>query len=1036
MKYNRTYRTTIRHPLLLLASMGFAMVCSVTFAATPTSGTLSQANQMVTWTGGPLVPTAASTCGGPANPACDNFALTIMPPSFGFKVKITLTASAADDYDLEVYGPTGTLAASSGSSAGSPEIVQLLSPAAGTYTVSASPYAPVGPYTAVAEIIADSSGGPPPAGGPAITFLNSAPTGAQELDPTWQHFSPTFGANGLGLTAGEPTFGIPSVHNIALQATSPTKSRAMYIASLQTLRATYDDCTVPSTVLWEDKSVPTHATTLDPILQVDSQTGRTFSSQLIGATTLMSFSDDEGENWTPSQGAGSPAGADHQTFGTGRLPPNDPIGGVGYDNAVYYASQSVATAFGALSRNGGLTFGPGVPMWNITQCGGLHGHVQVSPLDGTAYTPNGNCGGEAGVAVTEDAGTTWTVRTAPGTPGGPDPGVGVGSDGTVYLGTCSNDKTPLITVSTNKGQSWTAPINVGAGVGIQNCAFPTVAAGDGDRAAFAFVGSSDPGPGTGTDPLAFTGSWFMYVAVTYDRGVTWTTSIASPGDPVQRGTICLGGTLCDSNRNLLDFNDINVDEKGRILVAYSDGCTGSCVTGGANSGTDVARIARQQPGTKGLYAAFDNILNPAPKTPSSPYVLASSFVNTVEVTWSVPFNGNQPITSYQIFRAEGTGPFPMVPLATVPFGTNSYTDSAIVSGSSYRYRVLSVNSFGSSPQCFEAPVQAPVILDPCTLPGVLRAQDAMGDQMGTPALDIEKLFIAEPFLGDPTMCATPSPNKIVFNLKQADGATAVPNNAFVILWNREFPGPDPTGLQTYDRNMVNMRITAAGPECHFGKATAPSVNGGTDITTLAAADCILRPDGNITIRVPYSVVDDCMGTGCSIAPGYSLPGLEVRVYANNVSGQPVSQGTAQDFSKALSYTLAGNNACRVNNAPTANPDQKTIDASGTPVVINVLANDVANDCDTLSTISATNGTVGATMVNGTTTVTYSPLNANSCSDLFTYKIGDGNGNFAQSTVQIIGDGHCPVVEAGDVLFRNGFDSAPSCSCPTPPPGTP
>lgn len=1031
MKYHRAYRSAISMPLMLLGLTTLSVICGTAPAATPTSGTLSQANQMVPWTGGPLLPTAASTCGGPANPACDNFALTIMPPSFGFKVKITLTASAVDDYDLEVYDPSGTLLASSGGAAGSPEIIQLLSPAAGTYTVSASPYAPVTAYTAVAEIIADSSGGPPPAGGPPIKFLNSAPVGAQEPDPTYQHFSPSFGASGLGLTAGEPTLGIPQSHNLVLQSTMPTQSRAMYIASLQTLRATYDDCTVPATVLWEDKSVPTHATTLDPILQVDPQTSRTFSSQLIGATTLLSFSDDEGENWTPSQGSGTPAGADHQTFGTGIFPPSDPIGGIGYDNALYYASQSIATAFGALSRNGGLTFGPGVPMWNITQCGGLHGHVQVSPLDGTVYTPNGNCGGEAGVAVSEDAGTTWTVRTAPSTPGGPDPGVGVGADGTVYLGTCSNDKTPLITVSTNKGESWTAPINVGAGVGIENCAFPTVTAGDGDRAAFAFVGSSDPGPGTGTDPAAFSGAWYMYVAVTYDRGQTWTTSIASPDDPVQRGTICLGGTLCESNRNLLDFNDINIDEKGRILIGYSDGCTGSCVTGGSNSGTDIARIARQQPGTKGMYAAFDNVLDPAPTTPSSPYVLASSFVDSVEVTWSVPFDGNQTITSYQILRAEGTAPFPMTPLATVPFGTNSYTDDTILSGSSYRYRVLAVNSFGSSPQCFEAPVQAPVTLDPCTLPGVLRAEDTMGDQVGGPALDIERLFVAEPFLGDQLACGIPSEKKIVFTLKQADGATAVPNNAYVILWNREFPGPDPTGLQTYDRNMVNMRITAAGSECHFGKVTAPSVNAGTDIgPPLAAADCTLRPDGDITIRVPYSVIDDCEGTGCSIGPGYSLPGLEVRVYANNLSGQPVSQGTAQDFSTALSYSLVGNEQCRLNNAPVANPDQKTIDASGNPVVVDVLANDEANDCDTLAVVSATNGVVGTSMLNGTTSVTYTPNNQNSCNDLFTYRIGDGNGNNAQSTVQIVGDGHCPAAETGDVLFRNGFDSTPPCSCPT------
>ena len=50
-------------------------------------------------------------------------------------------------------------------------------------------------------------------------------------------------------------------------------------------------------------------------------------------------------------------------------------------------------------------------------CGGLHGHVRVSP-DGTAYVPNENCFdannvSRPGVAVSTDNGLTWTVRTVP-----------------------------------------------------------------------------------------------------------------------------------------------------------------------------------------------------------------------------------------------------------------------------------------------------------------------------------------------------------------------------------------------------------------------------------------------------------------------------------------------------------------------------------------------------------------------------------------------------------------------------------------------
>jgi hypothetical protein len=98
--------------------------------------------------------------------------------------------------------------------------------------------------------------------------------------------------------------------------------------------------------------------------------------------------------------------------------------------------------------------------------------------------------------------------------------------------------------------------------------------------------------------------WHLYVATTTDGGATWTTADATPGDPVQRGSICLGGTTCGATRNLLDFIDVTVDAQGRVLVGYADGCTGSCVAGGPNSGAALATIARQTGGPR-LFATFD-----------------------------------------------------------------------------------------------------------------------------------------------------------------------------------------------------------------------------------------------------------------------------------------------------------------------------------------------------------------------------------------------------------------------------------------------
>ena len=110
--------------------------------------------------------------------------------------------------------------------------------------------------------------------------------------------------------------------------------------------------------------------------------------------------------------------------------PNGPL----YPHAVYYCSQDLALAQCARSDNGGLSFGPAVPIYTLTECGGLHGAVKVSPYDGTVYVPNKGCNGEQAVVVSEDNGITWQVRRVPGSSAGEwDPSVGVATDGTVYF---------------------------------------------------------------------------------------------------------------------------------------------------------------------------------------------------------------------------------------------------------------------------------------------------------------------------------------------------------------------------------------------------------------------------------------------------------------------------------------------------------------------------------------------------------------------------------------------------------------------------
>ena len=215
----------------------------------------------------------------------------------------------------------------------------------------------------------------------------------------------------------------------------------------------------------------------------------------------------DGDIWTPSNGAGIASGVDHQTVGGG--PYHFPLILPGH--AVYYCSQALVDANCARSDDGGITYGPSVVIYT-SQCGTLHGHVKVAP-DGTVYVPNKGCAGEQAVVASEDNGLTWQVRKIPASAaGGSDPSVGIGSGGRLYFGYADGDSTAAISVSNDRGLTWSAPLDVGAAFGINNVVFPSeVVAGDNDRAAFAFLGTPTAG---GLQGPRFTGVWHLYVATT------------------------------------------------------------------------------------------------------------------------------------------------------------------------------------------------------------------------------------------------------------------------------------------------------------------------------------------------------------------------------------------------------------------------------------------------------------------------------------------------------------------------------------------
>lgn len=411
--------------------------------------------------------------------------------------------------------------------------------------------------------------------GPAPTFVNYHEPGEEE-------------------GGGEPTLGV-----------NWKTGTVLYQSNLRTMAITFD---ARDRARWEERSFILESSfSLDPILYTDPVSGRTFVSQLAAACSLMSFTDDDGKTWQPSQGCGPGAFVDHQTVGAGPYSSSNPLASLVQGDrplAVYYCAQAVAEAACARSDDGGTTFGAGVPIYNYTQCRGFHGHLRVAP-DGTVYVPNMGCGSEQAAIVSEDNGLTWHIRKIPGTEvnGESDPSVAAGSDNTVYFG-FQNGKDDAntqakVAVSRDRGKTWSKPVDVSSRLGIKNVQFPHVIAGDGDRAAFAFLGTKTGGNDQTNE---FDGDWRLYIATTYDRGATWTTVNATPHELVQRGCIQLTGC---NHRNLLDFNDIAVDKQGRVLVAWADGCPVTCERGAKWDADWHSAVITRQNGGKGLFRAYD-----------------------------------------------------------------------------------------------------------------------------------------------------------------------------------------------------------------------------------------------------------------------------------------------------------------------------------------------------------------------------------------------------------------------------------------------
>ncbi|HEX8144317.1 MAG TPA: Calx-beta domain-containing protein [Pyrinomonadaceae bacterium] len=997
-QYNSRMRWTLFALTLLCFVVAGVCVTRLALAGTPSSGTLSPANPLITYTGGPFATSNPTSPVGenppvcsPATP-CDEFALTVSIPSGSttdYSVVVTIdwtdsgtttTGNSASDYDVYIYQPDGITKVGQGPGTSKPEIA-IFQALPGNYRVIVVPYdvSPTVPFNGKIELVASAAvvqptpkplpqatGSTPRYGiftPPQSILTRVAPSPTPSASPAE---SPATPSSGNGTDAGEPSIGVNWKTN-----------RAMYQSGLTTFRVTFDDsCPSSPSATWEDKSAPTAQTSLDPILFTDHgynplnpNVGRTITSQLSGTTSLSSVSDNDGDTWIPSQGGGLTSGIDHQGIGAGPyhtlpggLPFPKPPGA--YPHAVYYCSQDLAAANCTRSDDGGVTYGPTVPIYTLAECGGLHGHPKVSP-DGTVYVPNKGCGTEQAVVTSENNGVSWQVRHVSNSGNaGSDPGVGIGrgdkvAGGRLYFGYALNDGTAMVAVSDDHGKpgTWKNHFDVGAAAGIEHSVFPVVVAGDDDRAAIAFIGTAGKGS---LEDRAFPGVWYLYIAHTYDGGLTWTTVNATPNDPVQRGGIWLGGGS-PPHRNLLDFIGIDVDKDGRVLVGYADGCTGpACVqapyeaTG--NSYSALAAIARQTGGRR-LFGP-DTAATTSATRPGAPYVSVGRDGPVVHLSWSTPDDGGSPITGYRILRGTTSGGETLlVNLGNV----NKYDDISAAANTTYYYKVVAVNAQGES--CGNNEVAAKPMGDSCS--GLREVTDPANDQKGGPAgnrdLDVLEILVADR--------VEAGQNKLIFKLKVSDLSLLVPNRQWRILWNYPLKAANIPAAQFTGTYYVGMNSDGGAATFEYGTVTtveAVPTNTSTPNKIGQADSGSFDPaTGIITIVLSANKVGspdagDILGS--LLSRTFSGNGNET-VKSQSAVDTTASLGTVDPYTGA-SYMVVGNLNCQSVTPPPPTPSLSINDATvteGNSGTVN------ATFTVTLSAASTSAVTVKYDTANGTAT---------------------------------------------------------------------
>ena len=294
------------------------------------------------------------------------------------------------------------------------------------------------------------------------------------------------------------------------------------------------------------------------------------------------------------------------------------------------------------SKDGGATFTPGQADGD-----GL-GDLQVDKRDGTLYeayydTGDGTLSMAAFRKARQDDLTPEINTIAKGVGMLSHwPAIDVDRAGNLYIvwdesgeGEAKRPAGIYYSYSTDRGKTWAKPVRVDEGPGTD--IWPFLAVGTEGRVGIAWFGTGQALPEQDAETPGEHG-WHVYAAQTI-TGLGCANSkapkfrvVQATDEPFHRGTICMGGTVCQAqliDRRLGDYFTIDIDPAGRMVAAYSDTRTEGSVALGA--------FLRQSSG--------ESFIAPASKakpTAKRPTVKGTKKTRTLPATgtgWPVPLAG-------------------------------------------------------------------------------------------------------------------------------------------------------------------------------------------------------------------------------------------------------------------------------------------------------------------------------------------------------------------------------------------------------------